>query len=226
MRSLDKILNEFNNTEDASVLPDIATEYYLIVNSQQDGWRSLYRGGHAYVIKQDGSNYAIYKAHSSKYNATLIGSHSDPKQVDGFYLDDVPKVQIIDNVVCFEERDSRSGFDIVPKLGTLPVKDSDNLLYDVLQAFYVYANSVYRFSDSYDNSLVPPIVVAKPDDTLVLEDDTSNSAGSNSSNGSNGSASQTSQPSSAGSDGSQSSQGSEGTATGQESTANNSDASK
>lgn len=221
MRSLDKILNEFNKTEDASVLPDVATEYYLLVNSQQDGWRSLYRGGHAYVIKQEGSGYAIYKAHSSKYNATLIGSHSDPKRVDGFYLDDVPKVQIKDNLVCFEERDSRSGFDIVPKIGTLKIKDSDNLLYDVLQAFYVYAHSVYRFSDSYDTSLIPPIVVAKPDDNLVLEDDTNNSTGSSSSNGSNssmgsnsstgangsaGSTSETSQPSSADSGTGQSSQ--------------------
>lgn len=206
MRSLSEVLNNYNETGNADNLPDVTSEYYLRVNSKEDGWRSLSQGGHLYVIKQTGSDYAIYQVHNNQYDANLTDGHDKPQVVDGFYLDDVPKVLTLNGYVYFEERDLRSSFDITHRLGKLEVKGNDNVLNLVLQAFYAYANSVYQFSNGYETSLIPPVEIGNLHDTKT-EDTGKGSTGSNNSStpsstadSGSGSATPSSNPSSAATD--------------------------
>lgn len=164
VKNLEDMLHKFVLSGAESDLPDITKDYILKVNSTADGYNSLRKGGHTYVIKKDGSDYSIYRAHFAKQHATPKYT-KEPVKVDDLFLDGVPVVVSKGNSIFFEQRDYNSSYDITKHVEERKVKTGENILFLVLQAFLSYAYTVYRFSNYLPSNLVPPVeVVTKPAD--------------------------------------------------------------
>lgn len=178
MKNLESIIQKYFESGEATDLPDVVTNNVLKINSTPDGFHSIDKGGHVYVIKKDGTNYAIYHAHLSKYSAKVIGAPHEPKQESGFYLDDVPVVLTEDGSVFYSRRDTRNSYDIINRIDKMTPKGSQDILYSVLSAFVAYAYSVYQFSGAYESLVVPPIQLG----TFVEATTPSNGGGTTPSN--------------------------------------------
>lgn len=190
MKNLEEILDKYFESGNTADLPDITKENFLRVNSDEDGYHSIKRGGHLYVIEKDGEDYNIYHVHSSQYNVTTRGKKHEPIKVDGFYRDDVPVVFSNGDTIVFEQRDTRSSFDILRNVDTLKNPEGRDKLYTVLQTFIAYAKSVYKFSKAYKSLYVPPVEIGSNEVTEPVDagqGSNSSSANSSSSAGSNGS---------------------------------------
>lgn len=163
MKDLEKILSSYFSDPSANGLPDVSTDYYLRVNTRQDGYHSIDDGGKLYIIKKDGDDYGIYHARLSKNDAIIRGAKHEPTKVDTYYLDDVPVVMSDGENVYFDARDTRDAYDIIERVNTYKRGTNTNVLYDVLQAFCAYAYSVYQFTEGYESVVKPPIEVGEYD---------------------------------------------------------------
>lgn len=159
MKNLEELLNKYLKSGNVSDLPDIAQDSFLRVNSIDDGFHRVKRGGHLYYIEKTGNDYCIYGVRLSPARTNKVGVKHDPRKVGVFYLDDAPVVRTIGEEIYYDARDTKSLYNIARATAKYQKLGTHDKLYDVLSAFRNYAYSVFQFTTAYQHLLTPPIEI-------------------------------------------------------------------